>query len=255
MNSKIIKEINQKLDEIEKKENIKILLAVESGSRAWGFASPDSDYDVRFIYVRDNKDYLRINEIRDVIEWQLDDTLDINGWDIKKTLILLKKSNPTIFEWWNSPIIYRKNENFLDFSKYLESYFSSKKLLFHYLNMVRGTYKENFKGSEVKLKKYFYVLRPILAAKWILNKKSIPPIEFLKLLKEERDTGVKLEIEKILEKKLKSSELQKEKRIEILDNYIENNLTFLEIEANKIQDEKIEILDLDDYFYSLINGL
>ena len=105
MNSKIIKEINQKLDEIEKKENIKILLAVESGSRAWGFASPDSDYDVRFIYVRDNKDYLRINEIRDVIEWQLDDTLDINGWDIKKTLILLKKSNPTIFEWWNSPII------------------------------------------------------------------------------------------------------------------------------------------------------
>ena len=107
----------------------------------------------------------------------------------------------------------------------------------------------------MKAKKYFYVLRPILAAKWILNKKSIPPIEFLKLLKEERDTGVKLEIEKILEKKLKSSELQKEKKIEILDNYIENNLTFLEIEANKKQEEKREILDLDNYFYSLINGL
>ena len=91
MNNKIIKVINQKLKKKKKKENIKILLAVESGSRAWGFASPDSDYDVRFIYVRDNKDYLRINEIRDVIEWQLDDTLDINGWDIKKTLILLKK--------------------------------------------------------------------------------------------------------------------------------------------------------------------
>lgn len=127
--------------------------------------------------------------------------------------------------------------------------------MFHYVNMAKVNYKENFKDDKVKLKKYFYVLRPILAAKWILNKKSIPPIEFLKLLKEERDTGVKLEIEKILEKKLKSSELQKEKRIEILDNYIENNLTFLEIEANKIQDEKIEILDLDDYFYSLINGL
>ena len=247
--------INKKLKEIEEKINIKILLAVESGSRAWGFASSDSDYDVRFIYVRNQKEYLRLNDIRDVIEWQLDETLDINGWDIKKALLLLKKSNPTLFEWWNSPIIYKKNDVFSNFDKYLESYFSSKKLMFHYVNMAKVNYKENFKDDKVKLKKYFYVLRPILAAKWILNKKSIPPIEFLKLLKEERDTGVKLEIEKILEKKLKSSELQKEKRIEILDNYIENNLTFLEIEANKIQDEKIEILDLDDYFYSLINGL
>ena len=139
--------------------------------------------------------------------------------------------------------------------KAAERYFSPVSSIYHYLHMAKGNYREYLQGEYVKVKKYFYVLRPILAAKWILNKKSIPPIEFLKLLKEERDTGVKLEIEKILEKKLKSSELQKEKRIEILDNYIENNLTFLEIEANKIQDEKIEILDLDDYFYSLINGL
>ena len=83
--------INKKLKEIEEKENIKILLAVESGSRAWGFASSDSDYDVRFIYVRNQKEYLRLNDIRDVIEWQLDETLDVNGWDIKKALLLLKK--------------------------------------------------------------------------------------------------------------------------------------------------------------------
>ena len=124
--------INKKLKEIEEKENIKILLAVESGSRAWGFASSDSDYDVRFIYVRNQKEYLRLNDIRDVIEWQLDETLDINGWDIKKALLLLKKSNPTLFEWWNSPIIYKKNDVFSNFDKYLESYFSSKKLMFHY---------------------------------------------------------------------------------------------------------------------------
>ena len=104
--------INKKLKENEEKENIKILLAVESGSRAWGFASSDSDYDVRFIYVRNQKEYLRLNDIRDVIEWQLDETLDINGWDIKKALLLLKKSNPTLFEWWNSPIIYKKNDVF-----------------------------------------------------------------------------------------------------------------------------------------------
>ena len=86
-----------KLQEMEEKENIRILLAVESGSRAWGFASPDSDYDVRFIYVRKKEDYLRLDERRDVVEGQLDDVFDINGWDVKKALRLLYKSNPTVF--------------------------------------------------------------------------------------------------------------------------------------------------------------
>ena len=76
--------IVSKLQEMEEKENIRILLAVESGSRAWGFASPDSDYDVRFIYVRKKEDYLRLDERRDVVEGQLDDVFDINGWDVKK---------------------------------------------------------------------------------------------------------------------------------------------------------------------------
>ncbi len=98
--------IKSKLKEIEEKENIKILHCVESGSRAWGFASPDSDYDVRFIYVRPKEFYLRLDKTREVIEWQLDDTLDINGWDVSKALSLLYKSNPTLFEWNSSPIVY-----------------------------------------------------------------------------------------------------------------------------------------------------
>ena len=89
--------ILEKLKEIEVQENIKIQHCIESGSRAWGFASPDSDYDVRFIYVRPKEFYLRLDKTRDVIEWQLDDTLDINGWDIKKALTLLHSSNPTLF--------------------------------------------------------------------------------------------------------------------------------------------------------------
>ena len=76
--------IREKLVEIENKENVRIIMAVESGSRAWGFASPDSDYDVRFVYVRNLEDYLKLEKTRDVIEWQLDDTLDISGWDLKK---------------------------------------------------------------------------------------------------------------------------------------------------------------------------
>lgn len=88
--------IREKLAEIENKENVRIIMAVESGSRAWGFASPDSDYDVRFVYVRKLEDYLKLDKTRDVIEWQLDDTLDISGWDLKKALQLMHESNPSI---------------------------------------------------------------------------------------------------------------------------------------------------------------
>ena len=102
--------IVQKLKEVELGENVRILHAVESGSMAWGFASPDSDYDVRFIYVREANFYLRLDKTRDVIEWQLDETLDINGWDLQKALRLLYKSNPTLFEWANSPIVYKTTE-------------------------------------------------------------------------------------------------------------------------------------------------
>ena len=90
--------IQEKLREIEEKEDVRIIMAVESGSRAWGFASPDSDYDVRFVYVRQLKDYLRLEKAKDIIEWQLDDVLDINGWDLKKALMLMHDSNPSIFE-------------------------------------------------------------------------------------------------------------------------------------------------------------
>ena len=83
----IQKEIQDNLNAIEEKYDVKILLAVESGSRAWGFASPDSDYDVRFIYMHRTEEYLRIDSMKDVVEWQLDEVLDINGWDIRKVLL------------------------------------------------------------------------------------------------------------------------------------------------------------------------
>ena len=117
--------IQAQLRRIEEEEHIKILLAVESGSRAWGFASPDSDYDVRFIYIRPTQDYLRLDSVRDVIELPIDEVLDINGWDLQKTLRLLHKSNPTLFEWFSSPIVYRETEFADTFRKLMSHYFSS----------------------------------------------------------------------------------------------------------------------------------
>ena len=107
----IQKEIQDNLNQIEEQHDVKILLAVESGSRAWGFASADSDYDVRFIYVHRPEEYLRIDSMKDVIEWQLDEVLDINGWDLRKALLAFAKGNPNVMEWANSPIIYRKSKH------------------------------------------------------------------------------------------------------------------------------------------------
>lgn len=118
--------IKEKLHEIEQRENCRILLAVESGSRAWGFASPDSDYDVRFIYVRPRESYLRLNRVRDVIELPINGVLDINGWDVDKTLKLLHKSNPTVFEWFSSPIVYQTTDFTEAFKPVMRRYFSSK---------------------------------------------------------------------------------------------------------------------------------
>lgn len=147
--------IKEKLHEIEQRENCRILLAVESGSRAWGFASPDSDYDVRFIYVRPRESYLRLNRVRDVIELPINGVLDINGWDVDKTLKLLHKSNPTVFEWFSSPIVYQTTDFTEAFKPVMRRYFSSKSGLWHYLQMAEGNYREYLRGDMVKAKKYF----------------------------------------------------------------------------------------------------
>ena len=132
MTRNIEQEIREKLREIEEKEHVKVLHAVESGSRAWGFASPDSDYDVRFIYMRPQEDYLRLDECRDVIEWQLDEVLDINGWDLRKTLIQFKKGNATLFEWANSPVVYDTTDTWTQIYECAKTYFSVKTASYHY---------------------------------------------------------------------------------------------------------------------------
>ncbi|MBQ8881827.1 MAG: nucleotidyltransferase domain-containing protein [Clostridia bacterium] len=220
--------MNEKLNEIEKRENIKILHCVESGSRAWGFASPDSDYDVRFIYIRPQEFYLRLDEPRDVIEWQLDDTLDINGWDVKKALQLLNKSNPTLFEWNSSPIVYRTTDDWQKISAVINDFFLQKAGLYHYLSTAKGNYREYLKGETVRLKKYFYVLRPILACKWILDKGTPPPMLFSTLMDECLDESVKPDVLKLLDIKINSPEIQTGPRFEKINEYAEKTICEVE---------------------------
>jgi len=218
------KKIKEQLRRIEDAENIKILLAVESGSRAWGFASPDSDYDVRFVYIRSLEDYLRLDVIRDVIELPIDDVLDINGWDLQKTLRLLYKSNPTLFEWFSSPIVYKKTEFSDKFRDLMMHFFSSKKTLYHYVSMAEGNYREYLKGDLVKAKKYFYVLRPVLACQWILDRGTPPPMLFSELLKTELPVELIDVVNQLLELKMNSPEVKLIKRISEINEYLDESI-------------------------------
>ena len=218
------------LKNLEKSEEIKILYAVESGSRAWGFASQDSDYDIRFFYIHKPDWYLSILKKPDTIELVKDGILDIAGWDFRKTLLLFLKSNPPLFEWLRSPIVYLKQTNSIQEMQDISAiYFNNKSSMYHYLNMAKGNYREYLKGDTVWIKKYFYVLRPILACEWIKDKKSIPPIEFKVLFETQiKNKLIKIEIEKLLKMKVEGDELRKDNKIKIINDYIEDRFVFFE---------------------------
>ena len=248
MNSIIL----NKLKDIEEKENVKIIMAVESGSRAWGFASPDSDYDVRFVYVRTLQDYLRLEKTKDIIEWQLDDVLDINGWDLKKALQLMYNSNPSIFEWCASPIVYKGSKAFDELKEIRRAYYSRKKSLYHYWHMANNNYQAYLQGTEVKIKKYFYVIRPLLAAKWIIDTKTQPPMLFSELMAAELPVELMSTVKKLLEMKQNMPEMGLAPKIKVLDDFIDT-----ELEAIKKAADDEESLDrdwtlLDEFFLRMV---
>ena len=222
----ILKEIQENLDAIEERFDVRILLAVESGSRAWGFASPDSDYDVRFIYVHRPEEYLRIDSMKDVIEWQLDEVLDINGWDLRKALLAFAKGNPNVMEWSNSPIVYRRADEWEALRTTAMGYFSEKSALCHYCGTANSTLQGYLTGEKVRYKKYFYAIRPLLCCRWIESFHTVPPMEFEKLLVLFREPDAVLttelydEIQRLLAKKAVTEEKDLNPQIPVILDYI-----------------------------------
>ncbi len=245
--------IAEKLAAIEEKEQVTILYAAESGSRAWGFASPDSDYDVRFLYVRPLEFYLKLEKTRDVIEWQLDDVFDINGWDIQKAFRLLYSSNPTLFEWARSPIVYRRAPQWETISREMDRCFQKKAGLYHYLNTARRTYQDHICRDNVPLKKYFYALRPILAARWILDHGTPPPILFTELADAELDPALRDCVDQLLEEKKSAPESWKGPGIGVLDEYIVSQMAEIKRQSDALPpDPKPGWESLDRLFLSLL---
>lgn len=248
MNETILKSLLK----IEQDYNVKILYAVESGSRAWEFPSKDSDYDVRFIYIHKKEDYLTIDQMgigkkRDVIELPINDLLDITGWELTKALRLFRKSNPPLMEWLRSGIVYYQAYSTIDKMKEIsKDLFAPNSCLHHYLNMASNNFREYLQGDEVRIKKYFYVLRPVLAARWIEKYNDFPPLEFPMLLDDIVPEGeLKQQIQILLERKVNGDELDYEPKIEVIHYFLDGELVRLREYAQTLS------TDIQDFTHSL----
>ena len=272
--------IKEKLSQIEQHENIRILYACESGSRAWGFASPDckaetcysacktaesrpksvacldqtySDYDVRFIFIRPVKDYLRVKELPDFIDAELNEVYDINGWDLKKFFKQLYKSYPVIFEWADSPIVYRTTSEWEHVKANMQDFVLHVAMIHHYRGMAKSNVRSNFATSEVILKKYLYVLRPVLACVWIMQKHTVPPTEFMKLVEEVLPEELKALVDELLAVKIKSGEKEKGARIPQIDLFIESKLN--EATVFRVNEEvQVNYEKLDKLFLEIVQA-
>lgn len=231
---KMKEEIIQHINQLEKEQGVTILLAVESGSRAWGCPSPDSDYDVRIIYKRPKSEYLDIDDKPDTINYFHGELLDINGWDIKKTLKLIRKSNATPFEWAQSPIIYKEvNEFSSTILNLCKDYFQPRHTVNHYKGIAKNSYLSNDLAGKIKLKKLFYVLRPLMAAKWIIKKSQIPPMDIPNLISIIEEKDIVNHINGLLEIKSAANE----DYVHIMDKQI---VDFIDQEFNYVNSILIE---------------
>ena len=196
------------LEDVEREINVRVLLAVESGSRAWGFQYAESDWDVRFIYVHQLDWYLKINEGRDVIEHMYDDDVDLVGWDLRKTLRLFQKSNPALMEWLHSPIVYRADEVFLSRMRVLEpTFFNPIKTMYHYGSIYIKHDKRYLQNAAYPLKRFLYYLRGILACRWVEEWQSMPPVLFSELVDATvKEDAIRQKINELLALKRQSKE-------------------------------------------------
>lgn len=233
MDQAIIQRIQSELDALASEEDVCILYACESGSRAWGFESADSDYDVRFIYLHQPTWYLRVMPGREVIERPIDGSLDVSGWDLRKALQLLRKSNPPLMEWLTSPIIYREvPAAVVVLRRIAPAFYSPAACHYHYLHMAEGNYREYLRGQDVWLKKYFYVLRPVLACRWIEQGLGIVPMAFDALV--ERvvdDASLVATIRDLVARKKAGEELDRGPRIPAISDFLDAEIVRLTAKA------------------------
>lgn len=242
--------IKNKLIEIEEKNNIKILLACETGSRGWGFPSPDSDYDVRFLYVHPVDWYLCVHEKEDHITVPISDELDITGWELKKSLQLLTKHNAALMERLQSPIIYSEVKNFKEeYFLLAKENFSAISVMHHYLSMAKSYYEKCAATKEIKLKSLFYAIRTTITSHWIHAYKTLPPMELEKLMKVIEDRKELVDrIRELVKIKKDQSEAYLHTEEPLILEYLNSTLTMCEAGSKSLPGDKYKSESLDAFF-------
>ena len=198
--------IQEALARLEDAHNLRVLFACEAGSRAWGFASRDSDYDVRFIFAWPREQYLRVHLPVDHLHEDLPGDLDVSGWDLRKALHHFGKSNASFYEWINSPVVYRDGGLRVQLQRLMPAFFQPRAAAHHYLGLARQLWPQASEGAPLNGKKFLYVLRAALAARWIVTHRAPPPVPFVELLALVEDGALRDEIERLVEAKQAGSE-------------------------------------------------
>jgi predicted nucleotidyltransferase len=250
-------EILRRLARAEQEHDVRILMAIESGSRAWGFASPNSDFDVRFIYAHPADWYVAVDleERRDVIEYGITDDIDLNGWDLRKALRLFWKSNPAFVEWIQSPIRYIVDGGFMDGARALLPHvYGTDSGIHHYRSMAKTNYRGYLRAGQVPLKKYFYVLRPLLSVRWIERHGGAAPLEFERLLAMLDDQPALVgDIRDLLARKRAAPELGLSDPIPSINAFIESELARLEGYATERQKRESVLPSLNALFHATLD--
>ncbi len=245
--------IRSRLVDFEQQHDSRVLFAVESGSRAWGFASPDSDFDVRAVFVRPLDRYLAVTQPPEDYT-RLDGDFDLGAWDLRKFLRLLRKSNATPAEWLQSPIRYAGDED--AFAKLLtlaEASFQPRTMLNHYRGLARQSWGNFDAEGYGKLKKFFYVLRPLLAARWIAERRTVPPMAFAPLRVMLEDPDVSRAVDELVLRKREVAEGHVEQIPALLREYVTESFAYL-AEADVPLVEQPSPVVLDDYFRSVLQN-
>lgn len=246
--------IKQKLAELEQQHKIHILYACESGSRAWGFPSPNSDYDVRFIYVHPRDRYLEIDHPSSHLTLPIDDELDLHGWDLKKTLQLIRKSNTTPFEWLQSPIIYQQNVAIAHpLWALCGDYFNARGNIFHYLGIAKSSLQTS-DGQQIGIKKLFYVLRPLLCAKWCIEKQQIAPMAIAPLMTL-LSNGMQDKINTIIADKATLAESYPINIDDEILQFIEQTMQDITNKVQPLPEHHFKTGPLNDFFLKTLNQL
>lgn len=246
----VFQRVRETLSNLETERGLRVLYACESGSRAWGFASRDSDYDVRFLYVHSRDWYLSLDQGRDVVELPLSDELDVSGWELRKALKLLRKSNPPLLEWLKSPVVYHRDPMFTtEFGTLAEEFYSPRRCFSHYLHMAFGNWRHYLEGRErVSLKKYLYVFRPLLGCRWLERELGQVPMLFSELVEATlEEPEVRAALEALVQRKQAGDELDEAAPDEVLSRFVREELARLDA-LKEPQDSAGDVEELNRFF-------